>query len=142
MKNTLEFPLYKEADPWEKERREFWASDLHRDKYKPMIHFLYKHPNRVYKSKQLEEMFGMTYRQVQHCVRFAAMIGHPLCSSGHGYWITTDFDEHWNNNDALESRGWEIVKRAKRAKRFSRLKYKHQPSLFSKFNLRRVAVNG
>lgn len=65
-------------------------------------------------------------RQYIREIRDSDILHKPICSrsgSGgkNGYWIATELDEIIKSADALESRGWDCIKRARRMKRKAKL---------------------
>lgn len=65
-------------------------------------------------------------RQYIREIRDSDILHKPICSKSgsggkNGYWIATEIDEIIKSADALESRGWDCIKRARRMKRKAKL---------------------
>lgn len=65
-------------------------------------------------------------RQYIREIRDSDILHKPICSKSgsggkNGYWIATELDEIIESADALESRGWDCIKRARRMKRKAKL---------------------
>lgn len=65
-------------------------------------------------------------RQYIREIRDSDILHKPICSKSgsggkNGYWIATKPDEIIKSADALESRGWDCIKRARRMKRKAKL---------------------
>ena len=81
-------------------------------------------------AQELMDIFNIkssdVLRQYIREIRDSDILHKPICSkcgSGgkNGYWIATEIDEIIKSADALESRGWDCIKRARRMKRKAKL---------------------
>lgn len=129
-----------ECDPWQAERREYWASEVYASRYKPLIRFLYRHHGRPFKAADLVRMFGFkgVRREISKAIEFARAMGHPIIGTQSGYHMATKRDEVFDFRCAEDSKAKKGMWTRSRMYRFNRLNRQAQLDLFSNFN-RKVA---
>ena len=135
--------IHNEAKPWDVRRREYWASDVYRHKYKPLIHFLYRRRGRGIHGAALQAKFafGRGRKEFGDAIEFARKMGHPLCSSpGRGYWMAQTFDEHMEWREQERGRALSYLETLSRNGRFSRLRYQVQTNMWSAHNRHMAAA--
>lgn len=92
-------------------------------------------------AKELMDKFNIktsdVLRQYIREIRDSEIIHKPICSKSgsggkNGYWIATELDEIIKSADALESRGWDCIKRARKMKKKAKL-HNQKRIIFSKY---------
>lgn len=92
-------------------------------------------------AQELMDIFNIrssdVLRQYIREIRDSEIIHKPICSKSgsggkNGYWIATELDEIIKSADALESRGWDCIKRARKMKKKAKL-HNQKRIVFSKY---------
>ena len=92
-------------------------------------------------AKEIMSIFGIEkddiLRNYIRKIRDSEILHKPICSRAgnngmNGYWIATDIEEIIKSANALEHRGWDLIKRAKRMKKKARLNNQKR-LIFSKY---------
>lgn len=122
--------LLREADPWTAQRRRYWQSEAYRERYKPMVRFLYRGGH--YRASELVRRFGFRggRREISEAVEFARRMGHPLLSGPDGYYMARRWDDMYDWTRKQERRARSLLYTLGRCRRYSRLKYQLSFDLF------------